>query len=265
MLPTRRSASARFTLIELLVVVSIIAILAAMLLPAITKARDKGNAAVCMNNLKQIGLAFFLYAEEFDGLFPPRDMAWPDRANIPENSWKRVCILPFLENNKTFFICPANYGSGIPSRDPNMPTSYACNGATGPPLTDRFCGLGSRTPMDTGFKQVSMVEEPSQLWQITENGEWPASSSLRDGGGRNEVILYPEFDDVRWSERQALYPLHVGIRGNYLFFDSHVELLKPSATAAGINMWGLNRQNEPGTPDMQRRMTILEAYRRSTM
>ncbi len=60
----------RFTLIELLVVVAIIAILAALLLPALSVARERGRTAVCMSNERQIGVAFHLYAGDFDSWLP---------------------------------------------------------------------------------------------------------------------------------------------------------------------------------------------------
>src|SRR5947209_10731700 len=69
----RDSGSGAFTLIELLVVIAIIAILAAMLLPALTRAKDKSKTVNCLSNLKQLSVCWHLYAVDNHDLLPPND------------------------------------------------------------------------------------------------------------------------------------------------------------------------------------------------
>ena len=101
--PVRRAPRGGFTLIELLVVVAIIAILAAMLMPALGRAKENARRSYCINNLRQIGLGIELYREDYDGR-PPLYLVDPGRrTSYPGRETK------YLEDgyagNLNTFIC----------------------------------------------------------------------------------------------------------------------------------------------------------------
>ncbi len=122
--PAPLSASSKrqhgFTLIELLVVIAIIAILAAILFPVFAQAREKARQTVCLSNLKQIGMAFAMYIEDYDELLPDRrDLkvslpggylpwnTWP--TSDPRAGWAAIILMPYTRNND-IWSCPTVAG-----------------------------------------------------------------------------------------------------------------------------------------------------------
>ncbi len=228
----RKRGRFAFTLIELLVVIAIISILAAMLLPVLGRAKETGKRIDCLNNLRQLGLAAKLYANDNEGIFPPRSGTdrWPDKFY---DSYGR---------NTKLLLCPSDQSYPPPATDTTStnvadasPRSYIING-----WNDYFAAS-----LDTdGFDQYMAGTYPNGLKETLVSH--PSDTIiLGEKNSTNEDYYMDIFEGLgndftgiaEQSRHDSRGPGSGSGGSNYAMVDGSARFIKFPASLDPLNLW----------------------------
>lgn len=183
-----------FTLIEILVVLAIIGILAALLLPTLSRVREKGRSISCASNLKQIGLALMQYAEDYDGYHPiaGSTVAW-DAIDPQTGNYGWMQQVQAYVKNKQIFHCPSDgaseYSYFLGSRAAYLsvtPNAFAATNTRRIQYPSAFVVAGDTFSYNGGFEANDADKDDySQNCVGGESNGTPAIEWQRHNGGQN--------------------------------------------------------------------------------
>jgi prepilin-type N-terminal cleavage/methylation domain-containing protein/prepilin-type processing-associated H-X9-DG protein len=249
--PQKKNSPRAFTLIELLVVVAIIAILASLILPALASAKARGQSVACLNNLRQLSLAWRLYADDVTDTLPYNLGASEIRQNAAQGifrSWNNSVMSWELDDDNTnevrvteggigpytsrvarVYRCPADYAVSDLQAHQGWTArvrSYSMNAMIGNAGEFSANGVNANNPHYRQFFKLTQIPEPSQIFVLIE--EHP--DSINDGYFINKFYVR------RWMDLPASW--HQGV-GNLTFADGHAEMHK----------WRCASTQPPSRPD----------------
>jgi prepilin-type N-terminal cleavage/methylation domain-containing protein/prepilin-type processing-associated H-X9-DG protein len=219
-----------FTLIELLVVIAIIAILAAMLLPALSRAKERATGISCLNNLKQLTLAANLYAGDFRDAIPPNIVhdvrAWvsgdvsylPGATNLDDI---RAAVLFPYNKSVSIYRCP---GDTVPvdGRNVQRVRSYSMNCMLG----DNYGSTANVHPGLTEAKKFSDVRDPGPVrasFFVDEQSDANRNSCSIDDGYFAVNLGARGTPKTKWRNVPAS---RHGNAGLFSYADGHAEKMK---------------------------------------